>query len=75
MADLLDQCLEAVFNGAWKFIGLIINKAGDKITEKVPDAGPGNQHCSAYSFARHLLEDIFGPRTGVQRFALTMHGG
>jgi hypothetical protein len=36
--DLLEKCLVGVFNFVWFLIGLFINWAGDKITEKVPDA-------------------------------------
>ena len=55
MADLLDQCLESVFNGVWKCIGLIINWSGDKITKHVPDAP---RPIDTISTSRRLKGDV-----------------
>jgi hypothetical protein len=55
VADLLDQCLESVFNGVWKFIGLIIKKSEEEIAKRVPDAPRPRDTIST---ARRLKGDV-----------------
>jgi type IV secretion system coupling TraD/TrwB family protein len=54
VADLLDQCLESVWRGAWKIIEVVTIWSGDKLSTKVPETRP----IDTIAASRRLKGDI-----------------